>query len=139
MSRLKRVYWLAGLILVLTMAAFGLPLLFPDTTSSDISDPELHREAVHRLRVEIDSIYKINPAYLQIIEVRLASEQPPIEPEGVGVWRTLFGIPVGVVEYKLPDVEFNLNTSRLGIVWGSFLLIQTLLARQLVVACRRAH
>jgi len=137
--RLKRVHWLAGLMLVLAVAAFGLPLLFPDTTSSDIADPELHREAVYRLRVQIHSIYKINPAYLQIIEVGLANDQPPIEPEGVGIWRTLFGIPVGVAEYELPDIDLNLNLSRLGIVWGLFLLIQALLVRQSVTEVRRAH
>lgn len=139
MSGLNRVHWLAGLMLVLTVAAFGLPLLFPHTTSSCISDPELHQEAVERLRVQIYSINKINPAYLQIIEVRLVNEQPPIEPEGMGVRRTLFGIPVGVAEYKRSDIELNLNTSRLGIVWGSFLLIQALLVRLLVAAVRRAH
>lgn len=106
-------------MLGLAVVAFGIgPLLHKDQI-----DPSVTPEAARRLKTQLALGYTIHPLVLQVTEARMTGNTPD-HIEGTGVWRTLFGIPVGERRLAYKDERYNLDTRKWILVWGIFLLVE---------------
>jgi hypothetical protein len=93
----------------------------------DLACAHMPHEALRRLKAQATVGYTIPPALTQVTAARMIGETPN-DVEGMVIWRTLFGLPVGtspVVGYRHNyslDFEKHLNVALM------FLLAEGMLA-----------
>lgn len=109
-------------MLLLAVAAFGIgPLFFRDQTFPNVSSASLQYT---QHGVQQGMIYPPLLWQVQLVEARITGSDR-FDVEGTSVWRTLFGIPVGVVGSVGSDAsESSVDWQKMERIWLIFLLIE---------------
>jgi len=121
MRAIKANYVMLAMLLLAVMAFGTGPVFFRDQTFPDVPNASL-RYTEHGVQQGL-----IDPPLLwqvQLVEARMTGPDH-FDVEGTGVWRTLFGIPIGVVHSIGTDAaESGVNWRKMGRVWLAFLFVE---------------
>lgn len=123
MSILSRL--LIAIVILISMLALAIPMLaFDDERPAGVSS-----EQAGRLKTEMSSGTKFWRLFkLQVSEIRVTGPSPD-DAEGVVIWRSAFGVPVGRSAYADYSSHFDFSLARTFVLWsGTFLLEAAMLA-----------
>lgn len=121
MRAIKANYVMLAMLLLAVMA-FGIgPVFFRDRIISNVSQRSL---------VYLDTDLQlglIDPPLLwqvQLVDARMTGRDDR-DIEGRAIWRTLFGIPVGIVDDTGMERDYDgVNWRKMGRVWLAFLFVE---------------
>jgi hypothetical protein len=107
------------IMLGVVLAAFGIgPLVYKDH-----ADPQVPPEALRRLKTQLSLDLKIRPLVLQVTEVHMVGDTPDAV-EGTGVFRSLFGVPVGQIQIGGQNANHYFDSRKWMTTWVIFLLVE---------------